>query len=144
MTEANMLSARTMIEVPFHDVDTMRVCWHGNYLKYFEFGRAALQRLLDYDHDAMEASGYVWPIVECKLKFVRPARYGQRLEVEASLVEYENRLKIDYLIRDLHTAAILTKGYTTQVALDASTGELQFVSPAILFEKVARAEASLA
>jgi acyl-CoA thioester hydrolase len=142
MTDTSMLSARATIEVPFHDVDTMRVCWHGNYLKYFEFGRAALQRLLDYDHDAMEASGYVWPIVECTLKFVRPARYGQRLEVEASLVEYENRLKIEYLIRDSQTAAILTKGYTTQVALDASTGELQFVSPAILFEKVARVEAS--
>ncbi|KND61944.1 4-hydroxybenzoyl-CoA thioesterase domain protein [Candidatus Burkholderia verschuerenii] len=144
MTDASILSACTTIEVPFHDVDSMRICWHGNYLKYFEFGRAALQRVLDYDHDEMEASGYVWPIVECKLKFVRSARYGQRLEVEAALVEYENRLKIEYRIRDSESGAILTKGYTTQVALNASTGELQYVSPEILFEKVARAEANRA
>ncbi len=24
-----------MIEVPFHDVDTMDVVWHGHYLKVF-------------------------------------------------------------------------------------------------------------
>jgi acyl-CoA thioester hydrolase len=139
MTDTRTLSARTTIEVPFHDVDSMRVCWHGNYLKYFEFGRAALLRTLDYDYGAMQDSGYVWPIVECKLKFVRPAMYGQRLEVEATLVEFENRLKIDYRIREPESGVVLTRGYTTQVALDASSGELQYVSPQILLDSVARA-----
>ncbi|MGC0014127.1 acyl-CoA thioesterase, partial [Ralstonia pseudosolanacearum] len=27
------LSASARIEVPFHDVDAMAVCWHGHYLK---------------------------------------------------------------------------------------------------------------
>lgn len=28
------LSATARVEVLFHDVDAMNVCWHGHYLKY--------------------------------------------------------------------------------------------------------------
>ena len=70
------LKASAIVEVPFHDVDAMNVCWHGHYLKYFEIGRAALLRAFDYDYREMQASGYLWPIVEAHLKYVRPATYG--------------------------------------------------------------------
>jgi acyl-CoA thioester hydrolase len=143
MSDIRMLSARATVEVPFHDVDSMNVCWHGNYLKYFEFGRAALLRTIDYDYAAMQASGYVWPIVECKLKFVRPARYGQRLVVEAALAEHENRLRIDYRVMDEHSGEVLVKGHTVQVAVAASNGELQYVSPPVVFERVAAARCAL-
>ncbi|MBS1228775.1 MAG: thioesterase superfamily protein [Proteobacteria bacterium] len=127
------------VEVPFHDVDAMNVAWHGHYVKYFELARCALLRRFDYDYPQMQASGYLWPIVECSLKYVRPARYSQRLRVEATLVEYENRIKIAYLIRDAASGERLTKGHTTQVAVDADSGELQFVSPAVVFAKLERA-----
>ena len=140
MTDATkVLSASTTIEVPFHDVDVMSVCWHGHYLKYFEMGRAALLRAFDYDYPQMRESGYVWPIVEAHLKYVRPATYGQKIDVRATLLEYENRLKIGYEIVDAATLTRLTKGYTIQVAIDAATQELQFVSPPVLFEKLERA-----
>ncbi len=130
------LTASARVEVPFHDVDAMNVCWHGHYLKYFEIGRAALLRAFDYDYPAMLASGYVWPIVEAHLKYVRPAVYGQALDVRTELLEFENRLKIGYEIVDLVSGERLTKGYTIQVAVCASTRELQFVSPPIVFEKL--------
>jgi acyl-CoA thioester hydrolase len=133
------LSAAVHIEVPFHDVDVMSVCWHGHYVKYFEIARVALLRLFDYDYPEMKASGYLWPVVECYLKYVRPAVYGQTLEVRAELTEYENRLKVSYEIFDVATRARLTKGYTTQVALCAQTQTLQFVSPPVVFEKLERA-----
>ena len=133
------LSASVDVEVPFHDVDAMSVAWHGHYLKYFELARCALLRRFDYDYPQMQASGYLWPIVECQLKYVRPAIYGQRLSVEATLVEYENRIKIAYLIHDCGSGERLTKGYTVQVAVHAQTRELQFVSPATLFERLEKA-----
>ncbi|HXZ09781.1 MAG TPA: thioesterase family protein [Paraburkholderia sp.] len=140
MTDATkVLSASTTVEVPFHDGDVMSVCWHGHYLKYFEMGRAALLRAFDYDYPQMRESGYVWPIVEAHLKYVRPATYGQKIDVRATLLEYENRLKIGYEIVDAATLTRLTKGYTIQVAIDAATQELQFVSPPVLFEKLERA-----
>ena len=133
------LTATIDVEVPFHDVDSMQVAWHGHYVKYFELARCALLRRFDYDYPQMQTSGYLWPIVECHLKYVRPALYGQKLSVQASLVEYENRIKIAYQIRDTETGERLTKGYTIQVAVDAATRELQFVSPPVVFRKLEKA-----
>jgi len=127
------LTASIEVEVPFHDVDAMNVAWHGHYVKYFEIARCALLRLFDYDYPEMKASGYLWPVVECHLKYVRPALYNQQLRVEATLLEYENRIKIGYEIFDVKSGERLTKGHTVQVAIDAITHELQYVSPAIVF-----------
>jgi acyl-CoA thioester hydrolase len=52
------------------------------------------------------------------------------------LLEFENRLKIGYTIRDVASGERMTKGYTVQVAVDAQTRELLFVSPAVVFEKL--------
>lgn len=130
------LSAEVELEVPFHDVDSMAVAWHGHYVKYFEIARCALLRRFDYDYPQMQASGYLWPIVELHLKYVRPAYYGHRIKVRATLVEYENRLKIAYLIEDATTGEALTKGHSIQVAVEAASGELQFASPEILLRNV--------
>ena len=133
------LSAVAAIEVPFHDVDAMNVCWHGHYIKYFEAARAALLRSIDYDYREMQATGFMWPVVECHLKYVRPAVYGQRIDVRAELLDFENRLKIGYEITDRASGERLTKGYTVQVAVCARTQELQYVSPQIVFDKLERA-----
>lgn len=130
--------AEIELEVPFHDVDVMGVAWHGHYVKYFEVARCALLRQFQYDYPEMRDSGYLWPVVECQLKYVGPARYGQRLRVRAELLEYENRLKIGYLITDSASGEKLTKGHTVQVAVEAQSLELQFVSPPVLFEKLGK------
>ena len=115
------LSADVEIDVPFFDVDPMHVVWHGHYVKYFEQARCALLRRLDYDYPAMQASGYLWPVVELYLKYVNAARYGQRVRAEARLLEYENRLKIGYLLTDIASGERLTKGHSVQVAVHATT-----------------------
>jgi acyl-CoA thioester hydrolase len=132
------LSAAVEIVVPFYDVDAMQVAWHGHYFKYFEQARCALLQRFDYDYPQMQASGYVWPIVEAQVKYVRPARYGQRLNARAELLEWENRLKIGYLITDAVSGERLTRGWTIQVAVAIASGELQFEAPAALREKLAR------
>ncbi|EXI65569.1 MAG: acyl-CoA thioesterase YbgC [Candidatus Accumulibacter adjunctus] len=130
------LAAEVTIEVPFHDIDLMDVAWHGHYVKYFELARCALLRTIDYDYPQMRDSGYAWPVVECYLKYVRPARYNQRLSIRAILREYENRLRFDYEIRDAASGERLTRGHTVQVAVDINNGELQFVSPDCLIARV--------
>jgi acyl-CoA thioester hydrolase len=128
--------AETEIEIPFHDVDVLHVAWHGHYLKYFEQGRTALLRQIGYDYPQMQESGYAWPVTECQLKYVRPARYGQRVIVSAQLVEYENRMKIAYRLTDAASGEKLTQGYTVQVALKLPSMELQFVTPDVLRHKL--------
>lgn len=127
-----VLTAQVEIEVPFQDVDLMQVVWHGNYFRYFETARAALLRKIDYDYPEMQASGYLWPIVELKARFVQPMRYAQRIQVHADLLEWENRLKIGYRVADVVGGKRLSSGYTIQCAVDAHSGELQLVSPPVL------------
>jgi acyl-CoA thioester hydrolase len=135
----NERSVVVEIEVPFYDVDAMNYAWHGNYFKYFEIARCELLRRIDYDYPQMRLSGYLWPIVECRVKYVRPAVYGQKLAIEARLLEYENRIKIAYLARDARSGEKMTKAYTVQVAVDAEKNELQFVSPEIVLKNVEKA-----
>ncbi len=132
----SMISAEVEIDVPFHDVDMMQVVWHGYYLKYFEVARCALLDLFDYNYMQMLQSGYVWPVIESHLRYVGAVRFGQKIKVKATLTEWENRLKIEYLVSDLVTGKRLTKGYTIQVAVLQSNMEMCLESPPVLQEKL--------
>lgn len=124
------------IQVQFYDLDPMEVVWHGHYVKYLEIVRCALLDMIDYNYAQMKASGYAWPVIDLHLRYAAPASFGQRLKLRAEIIEWENRLRIDYLIRDAATGKRLTKATTTQVAVDAANGEMCFVSPSVLFEKL--------
>jgi len=60
---------------------------------------------------------------------VQPAVFGQRLYVRADLVEWENRLKIHYLITDADTGQRVTRASSVQVAVKIATREMQLNSP---------------
>lgn len=135
MREA-LLTAEVEIEVPFQDLDPMQIAWHGNYFRYFEAARVKLLRNIGYDYPAMEASGYSWPLIEAHVRFVQALRYGQLIRVQAGLTEWENRLKLDYLVSDPASGKKLTTGYTIQCAIEAKSGELQLVSPPALLQRL--------
>ena len=144
MRKQGPISAAVELAVPFHDVDLGGVVWHGHYLKYLENARWALMDRLDFGLDAMIASGYAWPIVEAHVKYVHAARFGDRLTVQASLVEWQNRLTVNYLVTHAATTERVARARTVQVAVEASTGVLQFATPAVLLERVAAATSAAA
>lgn len=133
-----LLTARAEIIVQFHDLDPMNVVWHGNYLRYLEIARSELLTRLNYNYCQMQASGYVWPIVDVRLKYIQPLRLHQKVIVEAGLMEYENRLKIDYHLYDGETNQLLTKASTIQVAVKDGNSQLEFKCPQILIDCVER------
>ena len=130
------LSHEIELAPAFHDLDPMNVVWHGNYPKYLEIARCALLAKFNYDYPAMRDSGYAWPVVDMRLKYVRSAEFNQKLIVRAEIVEWENRLKIEFVIRDAATGAVLNKAYTIQVAVDMAKGEMLYVCPSILWERL--------
>lgn len=139
MRSKGVIHEDTEILVPFFDVDTMHVVWHGHYVKYLEVARCALLDKLGHNYTHMLDSGYAWPVIDLQLRYVRGAVFGQRINVRASLVEWENRLKIDYLITDIATGERLTRASTVQVAVDVNTREMQLVCPKVFVEAVERA-----
>ena len=139
MRSKGLLHTDTEIVVPFFDVDSMHVVWHGHYVKYLEVARCALLDTIGHNYDAMVASGYAWPVIDLQLRYVRGAVFGQKLNVRASLVEWENRLKINYLITDLVTGERLTRAVSVQVAVEIASREMQLASPKVFVEAVERA-----
>jgi acyl-CoA thioester hydrolase len=131
-----MISAEISLQAQFYQIDPMNVVWHGHYVQFFEQARSALLARIGYNYREMAASGFGWPIVDLRVKYVKPITLGQRFVVRATLVEYENRIRIDYRVMDQDTRAVLTKAQTTQLAVDIATGELSFESPAALIDRV--------
>jgi len=131
-----LYQAAVDLVVPFHDVDMMEVVWHGHYLKYFEIARCAVLEKIDYNYPQMRDSGYAWPIIDLNLRYVKSAVFGQLITVNADIVEWENRLKIAYLITDKATGTKLVKGHSIQVAVNMQTKAMCFESPGVLFEKL--------
>lgn len=130
------LVVETIIKVPFYDVDQMHIVWHGNYVKYLERARCNLLDAFDYGYERMRDSGYGWPVVDLRCKYIRSARFNSEIRVVAELVEYENRLKLEYEIFDVASGERLTKAHSVQVAVEMKSGEMQFVSPPVVIERL--------
>lgn len=130
------LSHEIELSPAFHDLDPMDIVWHGHYAKYLELARCALLQKFNYDYPQMRESGFAWPIVDMRLKYVGMIAYGQRVVVRAEIVEWENRLKIEYQVRDADSGRVLNKAHTIQVALDIATREMRYVCPPVLWERL--------
>jgi acyl-CoA thioester hydrolase len=61
-------------------------------------------------------------------------RFGQRLKIRAQITEWENRLVIDYLIRDALSGQKINQARTVQVAVEIASGEMQFLCPPVLWQ----------
>ncbi|MFK7701019.1 acyl-CoA thioesterase [Pseudomonas caspiana] len=138
MRSKGVIDVDTEILVPFFDVDSMNIVWHGHYIKYLEVARCALLDHIGHNYTQMLESGYGWPVIDIQLRYVRGAVFGQRLIVRASLVEWENRLKINYLITDAETGERMTRASSIQVAVAIETREMQLASPKAFTDAVER------
>jgi len=130
------LAHEVELQPAFYDLDPMDIVWHGHYVKYLELARCALLERFDYGYPQMRASGFAWPVVDMRLKYMRSASFGQRIKVRAEITEWENRLRIDYLMRDAASGERLNKAHTVQVAVDLATREMQYVCPPVLLERL--------
>lgn len=128
--------ASVELDIPFHDVDMMEVAWHGHYARYLEIARCKLFDQIDYNYPQMRASGYAWPVIDMRIRYVQPLLFQQRVRVTAWVAEWENRLRLQYVIEDATSGARLTKAHTDQVAVDMQTREMLLASPAILLAKL--------
>ncbi|MGY3229862.1 acyl-CoA thioester hydrolase [Luteibacter sp. HA06] len=138
MRANGVFAVDTDMTVPFFDVDSMEVVWHGHYVKYLEVARCALLDALGHGYVRMKDTGYAWPIIDLQLRYARAARFGQKLVVRAELVEWQNRLKIHYTLSDAATGERLTRASTIQVAVRLADGEMQLVSPSVFTDDIER------
>lgn len=132
----NYISAEIEFTVEFYDVDSMMIVWHGNYLKYFEMARSALLKKIGFSYIEMRETGWMFPVTAVSAKYIRPLGFCDRVRALAFLVEYENCIKIKYELYNTASGLLCTRGESTQMAVEAASGESHIVCPAIFTGKV--------
>lgn len=130
------LSAAVPVRIPFFDVDSAGVVWHGRYFQYFELARRELLESIGYSYEEMAASGLIWPVSDTTVRYLRPLVLNQEVVVRADLREWDMRIVIDYRIED-DSGRLCTRASTTQVPVDIESRELAFGSPDVLIERIA-------
>ena len=96
--------------IPFYDVDSMGVVWHGNYVKYMENGRCSFLAKRELPYDQMEESGYLFPVINIQVKYIRPCRFGQRVRLITELDPKYVRLSSEVRNDDVSVSEIASSG----------------------------------
>ena len=76
-------SFQTRVRVRYADTDADGVVYYANYLTYFEVVRVEWLRALGYPITRILAKGIILPVVEARLKYLRPARVDDLLTISA-------------------------------------------------------------
>ena len=132
-----IISASAEATPQFYDLDPMNIVWHGNYPRFLELGRVAVMKRIGYNYEEMVESGFAWPFIDLRMRYARPMRLDKTVKITAGIVEWENALRITYLIQDAETGERVMRASSSQVALRIGTQEMLWVTPPVLREKLA-------
>ncbi|MCR4734181.1 MAG: acyl-CoA thioesterase [Treponema sp.] len=131
----NFISVEKEFTVEFYDVDSMQIVWHGNYVKFMEVGRCALLDKIGFGYKIMEENNYAFPVVDMKLKFIRPLEFREKCKIRSTLTEYESCIKIKYEIFN-QKGELANKAESTQMAVNMKTNQSEMNCPEIFIKKV--------
>ncbi len=120
------------LEVPFADVDSQRIVWHGNYLRYFELARVQLFALCDL-FPLIEEGHVDFVVSESYCKHYHPLTFRDRFSIRVSFADIDHRLNMRFLITKADGTKI-AKGHTIVVSL--CQGKLQLVTPAMVSDRI--------
>ncbi len=123
------LSSETVIKVRFSEVDSMRIVWHGDYVKYFEDGRESFgERYPGLGYLDIYRNGYTAPIVDMHLQYLRPLTIGDEAVIQTRYIKTEAaKICFEYEIRNSQ-GEVVTRGSTIQVFVDVE-GNLSLNNP---------------
>lgn len=77
-------SGSTTIRVRYAECDPMRVAHHGSYAHWLEIARTELLRDAGLSYAAMEAAGVFLVVTRLELRYRRPLRYDDVIEIRVN------------------------------------------------------------
>ncbi|GGH73625.1 acyl-CoA thioesterase [Phaeocystidibacter marisrubri] len=120
-----MVTTETFVRVRYSETDQMGVVYYGNYAQYYEVGRVELLRELGMSYRALEESGTMLPVLQLECKYIRPARYDDRLKVVTKITELPNtRIRFEHEIYN-EEEVLLNVGSVTLVFVNMETNRPQ-------------------
>ena len=115
--------ARTSVRVRYQETDCMKVVYYGHYLTYFEVGRVEYLRQGGMTIAEIDRRLHM-PVVEARVRYVRPARLDDLLEIRCWISERKRAsFTFAYEIADEAGETIAT-GSTLHACTDPATGKI--------------------
>lgn len=133
----------TEITVRFNEVDSYQVAWHGHYVAWMEVGRLQLSQRFGLAPVQLMELGYVGPVVQLDIKYLRPARYGDQLLVRTTL-ESSETAALSFKSEIMSKEGVRLASGRVVHALTDTDGVLQFRLPKLIAQRVAQMQAWLA
>ena len=130
------MAHRHEIRVRYGETDKMGVVHHSVYPLYFEEARTELMRATGVRYADLEADGYLLPLIDLAIRFLRGPRYDDVLVIEARLVEATRiRLRLKYRLVRKDDGEVLAYGMTHHVATSPELVPRRLPIP--IFERLA-------
>lgn len=97
----------------------MGVVNNGQYLRFFEIGRAEWLRKQGTPYASIEKDGFLMPVVEAHLRYRAPAKYDDVIAISAQPSEPRAAsVKFLYQLHRASDGVLLCEGYTTHACLN--------------------------
>lgn len=118
-----MFSSETQVRIRYGETDQMGYCYYGNYAQFYEIGRVEALRDLGFSYRALEESGIMLPVLDFKIKYLKPAYYDDHLTVRTTVQEIKGaRILFTYEMFNEKNEKI-NFGETTLVFVSKETGK---------------------
>jgi acyl-CoA thioester hydrolase len=102
----------TTVRVRYKDTDRMGVVYYGNYLTFFEIGRAELMRGLGAPYSKLEEEGYTLVVTEASLIYHGNVGYDALVTVKTRIADQRGaRVRFDYEVVS-EEGKLLVTGHT--------------------------------
>ncbi len=114
-----MSQTTCQIRVRYAETDGMGIVYYGNYLTWFEVGRADLLRQLGQSYREIEENDKVHlPVVEAHCRYHKPARYDDLVDIVTRASRPSRaRVQFDYQLSRAEDGVLLASGTTLHVAV---------------------------
>ncbi|MBW8360946.1 MAG: acyl-CoA thioesterase [Kaistella sp.] len=130
-----MIHTTHSIRVRYGETDPMKYVYYGNYAEYLEVARVELFRTLGFSYDEIEKRGIWLPVSEYQIKYIKPARYDEILEIHTFIKKIPGvKLEFEYEIYNPAKQKI-SEARTTLFFLDAETNKI-IKCPGFLMELI--------
>jgi acyl-CoA thioester hydrolase len=115
------LPFRHTLRVYWEDTDAGGVVFYANYLKFFERARTEWLRSLGHSQQRLrEETGAIFVVAETRIRYLRPARLDDRLEVTVELLD-AGRATMSIAQQALRGSELLAEGTIRIGCVDAAT-----------------------
>ena len=98
--------------VLYGDTDQMGVVYYATYLRFFEGARGEWIRDLGLTYAQIEERGIYLPVLEVGVRYLKPARYDDVLEIHLRVSHTRVKVRFEYKVYRLGSTEVLILGHT--------------------------------